>query len=98
LNRVAIVGYGNTKFSSNNEKIDSLLLSCTKSLFDHTKNITQKDIDAVLVSTNNNSKYLSAVLSELAGIKPKISHTIENLCNSGTNSCLELGSLVRKRK
>jgi len=95
LNRVAIVGYGNTKFSSNDEKIDSLLLSCTKSLFDHTKNITQKDIDAVIVSTNNNSKYLSAVLSELAGIKPKISHTIENLCNSGTNSIVSAYSYVK---
>ena len=46
------------------------------------------------VSTNNNSKYLSPILSEMAGIQPNISHTIESLCNSGTNSIVSAYSYI----
>ena len=84
--KVAIVGCGITKFSKEDLKIESILRNSTKNLFDSNPNLIQKDIDAVLVSTNNNSKYLSAILSESVGIKPKIAHSIESLCNSGTNS------------
>lgn len=86
MNKVAIAGTGIIKFTKNDEKIEDILFQSTKNLFDNTPNITQNDIDAVLVSTNNNSKYLSAVLSEKTGIKPKIAHSIESLCNSGANS------------
>ena len=58
------------------------------------KKSTEDEIDAVLVSTNNNSKYLSPILSELAGIQPKISHSIESLCNSGTNSIVSAYSYI----
>jgi acetyl-CoA C-acetyltransferase len=92
--KVAIVGYGQTKFSKDNFKIESVLQNATKNLFDSTSNLSQKDIDAVLVSTNNNSKYLSAILSEMIGIKPKIAHTIESLCNSGTNSIVAAYSYI----
>ncbi|MDH3277970.1 MAG: thiolase family protein [Nitrosopumilus sp.] len=93
--KVAIVGYGQTKFSKEDLKIESILLKATKNLFDSTSNLTQKDIDAVLVSTNNNSKYLSAILSEMIGIQPKISHSIESLCNSGTNSIVSAYSYIK---
>ncbi len=91
---VAVVGFGNTKFTHADISIESLLLSATKSLFDQSINLNQKDIDVVLVSTNDNSKYLSAILSELAGISPKISHTVESLCNSGTNSTISAFSYL----
>ena len=94
MNKVAVVGYGNTKFSNEDKSIESLLTSATKSLFDQTKNIEQDDIDVVLVSTNDNTKYLSAILSELTGISPKISHTVENLCSSGTNSIVSAYSYI----
>ncbi len=94
MNNVAIVGTGTTKFTKNDEKIENILLQSTKNLFENTHNITQKDIDAVLVSTNNNSKYLSAVLAEKAGIKPKIAHTIESLCSSGSNSIVSAYSYI----
>jgi acetyl-CoA C-acetyltransferase len=84
--QVAIVGYGSTKFSRDKTPIESELLNATKSLFDNSPNLHQRDIDTVLVSTNNDSKYLSTILSEGAGISPKISHQVENLCNSGTNA------------
>ena len=62
------------------------MLLATKSLFENTKNLAQKDIDVVLTSTSDNSKYLASIVSELAGISPKISHSVESLCNSGANS------------
>ncbi len=84
--RVAIGGYSTTKFSLEQTPIEKLLVSATKGVFENTKNLSQKDIDAVLVSTNNNKKYLAPILSELTGISPKISHSIENMCNSGANA------------
>lgn len=62
------------------------MLLATKSLFENTKNLAQKDVDVVLTSTSDNSKYLASIVSELAGLSPKISHTVESLCNSGANS------------
>ena len=95
MNKVAVVGSGHTKFSKNDITIESILFESTKNLFDSTSNLNQKDIDAVLVSTNNNSKYLSAVLSEITGIKPKIAHSVESLCNSGTNAIVSGYSYIK---
>jgi len=81
-----LVGAGLTKFTRSNISIESLMLLATKSLFENTKNLAQKDIDVVLTSTSDNSKYLASIVSELAGISPKISHSVESLCNSGANS------------
>ena len=94
MNKVAIAGYGTTKFTRDDTPIESLLLSATKSLFDQNTNLNQKDIDAVIVSTNDNSKYLSAILAELAGIEPKTAHTVESLCNSGTNAAVSAYSYI----
>jgi acetyl-CoA C-acetyltransferase len=94
MNKVGIVSYGITKFSRDDSKIESVLLKSTKNLFDDCPNLSKNDIDAVLVSTNNNSKYLSAILSEMAGIQPKLAHTIESLCNSGTNAIVSAFSYI----
>ena len=88
MKKVAVVVYGNTKFTKDELPIESLLLESTKQVFDTTKNLSQDLIDGVIVSTNDNSKYLGAILSELSGIKPKISHTVEHLCSSGTNAAI----------
>ncbi len=94
MNKVAITAYGNTKFSKEEIPIETLMLNATKSLFDQNPNLSQKDIDTVLVSTNDNSKYLAAIISELSGIEPRISHTVESLCNSGTNSIVSAYSYI----
>jgi len=94
MNKVGIVGYGITPFTKDDKKIESILLDSTKELFKNNTHINRDDIDAVLVSTNNNSKYLSPILSEIAGIQPKIAHSIENLCNSGTNSIVSAYSYI----
>ncbi len=94
MNKVCISAYGNTKFSHEDAPIEKKLLEATKSLFDQNPNVSQKDIDVVLVSTNDNTKYLSSVLSEISGIEPKISHTVESLCNSGTNTIVSAYSYL----
>ena len=94
LNKVAAVSFGDTKFSQEDLPIEQKLLESTKNLFEQTPNLSQNDIDAVLVSTNDNTKYLSAILSELSGISPRISHTIESMCNSGTNAVVAAMSYI----
>ncbi len=94
MNRVGIIGHGITPFSKDNQKIETVLLNSARKLFKNNPEINRKDVDAVLVSTNNNSKYLSPVLSEMAGIQPNTSHTIESLCNSGTNSIVSAYSYI----
>ncbi|HXG73568.1 MAG TPA: thiolase family protein [Candidatus Nitrosotenuis sp.] len=94
MNKVAVVSHCTTKFSLDDVSIEYLLASATKSIFEQTKNLAQKDIDAVLVSTNENKKYLSAIVSELTGISPKISHNVESLCNSGTSSIVSAFSYI----
>ena len=92
--KVGIVAYGITPFTKDDQKIESILFNSVKNLFENNPEIDRNHIDAVLVSTNNNSKYLSPILSEMAGIQPKIAHSIESLCNSGTNSIVSAYSYI----
>ena len=70
MRKVALAGFGLTKFTKDDIPIDSLMLSAIKSLFESMPNLSQKDIDVVLTSTNDNNKYLSSIVSELSGIAP----------------------------
>ena len=88
MNKVAIVGTGQTKFSKDNNDVEKLLFESSNNCIQSANNCNLDDIDGVLVSTNNNSKYLGAILSENMGIQPKISHSIEHLCSSGTNAII----------
>ena len=92
--KVGIAACGTTPFTKDEEQIESILFKSTNNLFENNLKINKKDIDAVLVSTNNNSKYLSPILSEMVGIQPKIAHSIESLCNSGTNSIVSAYSYI----
>ena len=51
-------------------------------------------IDAVIVSSCSTDQYLSSVLAEIVGVTPKISHRIDNLCNSGTNAIISAYSYI----
>jgi acetyl-CoA C-acetyltransferase len=94
MSKVGIIAYGTSPFTKEGHKIESMLHKSANDLFKKNPNINKNEIDAVLVSTNNNSKYLSPVLSEMAGIQPKIAHSIESLCNSGTNSIVSAFSYI----
>ena len=88
MNKVAIVSTGQTKFSKDKCDIEKILFESASNCLQSTNNCNLDDIEGVLVSTNNNSKYLGAILSETTGIQPKISHSIEHLCSSGTNAII----------
>ena len=94
MSKVGIVAYGTMPFSKEDHKIEALLHKSANDLFQKNPKINKNDIDAVLISTNNNSKYLSPILSEMTGIQPKIAHSIESLCNSGTNSIVSAFSYI----
>lgn len=91
---MGIASAGLTRFTKEDASIESLLLSSVKGVFDNAKNITQGNVDVVLTSTNSNDKYLANIVSELAGISPKISHSVESLCNSGTNCIVSAFSYI----
>ena len=86
MKKVGILAYGITPFTKDDKKIENVLFDSVKNLLETNPDVDKQNIDSVLVSTNNNSKYLSPILSEMLGIQPKITQSIENLCNSGTNS------------
>ncbi len=94
MRKVAISATGITKFDKSERPLDMLMLSSIKKMFENGKNLDQNDIDAVLVSTNANKNYIANIISELSGIKPKISHSVESLCNSGTNSLVSAYAYV----
>jgi len=77
MSKVGIVAYGTTPFTKDDHKIESILHKSTNDLFQKNPKIDKKEIDAVLISTNNNSKYLSPILSEMSGIQPKIAHSLK---------------------
>jgi acetyl-CoA C-acetyltransferase len=94
LKKIAIAASGMTEFSKNNASIESLMLSSIKPIFDETENLSQNDIDVVLTSTNANDKYLANIVSELSGISPRVAHSVESLCNSGTNGIVSAYSYI----
>ena len=94
MSKVAIVGTGQTKFSKDDCDVEKLLFESASNCIQSTNNCDSNNIDGVLVSTNNNLKYLGAILSETIGIQPKISHSIEHLCSSGTNAIISAYSYI----
>ena len=94
MNGVAIIGTGQTKFSNEEADIEKLLIESSNECVKSISNCSSNDIDGVLVSTNNNSKYMSAILSEFLDIQPKIAHSIEHLCSSGTNAIISAYSYI----
>ncbi|MHB8547201.1 MAG: thiolase family protein [Nitrosotalea sp.] len=94
MKKVAITAVGITKFSKSEKPLESMMLSSIKPIFENTKNLEHDDIDVVLTSTNANRNYFANIISELSGIKPKISHSVESLCNSGTNSLVSAYAYV----
>ncbi|MFQ5941746.1 MAG: thiolase family protein, partial [Nitrososphaerales archaeon] len=94
MHRIAIAGYGLTKFRKSRESLYSIASECMRDLFNNVRNLTQSDVDAVLVSTCDNAQYTASILSEMLGIKPKIAHRIENMCNSGSNAIISAYSYI----
>ncbi len=56
--------------------------------------VSGKEIDAVLFSSCATDQYSSTIISEMLGMRPKVSHRIDNLCNSGTNAVTSAFAMI----
>jgi len=95
--KVAIVAGCDSKFSKNTEKsIFDIAMEPCVSLFKNKKNgkINKDNLDAVIFSSCTEEQYTSSILSEMIGIKPKISQRLDNLCNSGSNAIINAYSYI----
>ena len=86
MNKVGIAAFGHTSFTRTEEKIENILGKSVVNLFKKNPELDKKMIDGMIISTNDNSKYLSPIVSEMIGIQPKIAHSLESLCSSGSNA------------
>lgn len=94
MRRVAVAGYGLTKFRRSDDSLYTIAAESMRDLFNTVKSLSQDDIDAVLVSTCDNAQYTASILSEMLGIRPKVAHRVENMCNSGTNAIISAYSYI----
>lgn len=94
MQKVAVASYGLTKFRKSNDSLYTLACDSARDLFHNSRNLSQQDVEAVLVSTCDNAQYTSSIISEMLGLKPKISHRIESMCNSGGNAIVSAYSFI----
>ena len=59
-----------------------------------TTNIEKQELEAVLLSSCTTEQYSSSIVSEMLGLRPKISQRVDNLCNSGTNAVANAYALI----
>ncbi len=93
MRRVAIGSAASSKFEKDSGK-SIFELACEPCIQVLEKSGAGKDVDAVIVSTCATDQYSSTIVSEMLGIKPKVSHRVDNLCNSGTNAIATAYSLI----
>ena len=86
MRSVAVCSYATSKFTkrSNLSIFDLACQPCIKAITE--SNISKSEIDAVLFSSCSAEQYGSNIICEMLGISPRVSHRVESLCNSGTNS------------
>lgn len=73
-------------------EMDDLLMEAAKTAL---TDIDCGQVDGVLVSTNDTGRYLGAILAEMCGATPKISHTVESMCSSGGSAILAAYSYIK---
>lgn len=89
---VGIAAAAQTIFTPQERSMPEMLLEPSVEVLRHAGDIP---IDCVLVSTNDATRYLAAVLSELCGVAPRISCTVESMCSSGGSALVSAYSYVR---
>jgi acetyl-CoA C-acetyltransferase len=93
LHKVAIESVASSKFVKDSDK-SIIELACIPCIEVLKKSDIGKNVDAVIISTCATDQYVSTIVSEMLGIKPKVSHRVDNLCNSGTNAIVSAYSLI----
>lgn len=54
----------------------------------------RSELDAIILASCTSEQYAATIVSEMLGMKPKVSQRIDNLCNSGTNAIATAYSLI----
>lgn len=85
MKRVGIVAWGGTQFTMEDRKVADLMAESARDLLSGMPDMRGR-VDAVIASTSDNEQYLAPIVSELAGMRPRIAHTVENMCSSGTSA------------
>jgi acetyl-CoA C-acetyltransferase len=94
LRKVAIVSSSTSQFVKES-KLDVFDLACKQSAeILKGEGVVRREIDALLFSSCTTQQYSSSIISEMVGLKPRISQRIDNLCNSGTNAIATGYSLI----
>lgn len=93
MRRVAISSWATSNFAKDS-KMPLLDLACEPCAEILKNGVSGKDIDAVLFSSCATDQYSSTIISEMLGMRPKVSHRIDNLCNSGTNAVASAFSMI----
>ena len=86
MKKVGIAAFGITPFTRTEDKIENILGKSAVDLFERNPKLDKNIIEGTIISTNDNSKYLSPIISEMIGIQPNITHSLESLCSSGSNA------------
>jgi acetyl-CoA C-acetyltransferase len=94
VREVAIAAYATTKFSRTSDRslFELACEPCSNILRRY--DITKEEIDAVIFSSCSCEQYSSSIISDMLGLSPKISHRLDNLCNSGTNAIVSAFSYI----
>ncbi len=94
MRRVAVAACGMAGFSMDDAPVESVLAESARDLLGSCGGAGRDAVDSVVVSTNSDSKYLSQILSEKLGIRPRMAHSVESMCSSGTSALVSAYSHV----
>ncbi len=81
--KVAVVGYGLTKFGKREGSLRDLAAEAGKATIESVPNLERSDIKGFFFTTADGEPYVTASVTESLGLTPAISSKVENLCASG---------------
>jgi acetyl-CoA C-acetyltransferase len=94
MRKVAVSSWATSTFTKDS-KMSLFELACEPSVqLIRESGISAKEIEAVLFSSCATEQYSSSIISEMLGIRPRISYRIDNLCNSGTNAVISAFAII----
>ncbi len=83
MRKVAVVGYGLTKFGKREASLRDLAAEAGKAALESTPNLDRSEVKGFLFTTADGEPYVTASVAENLGLKPTLSAKVENLCASG---------------
>jgi acetyl-CoA C-acetyltransferase len=94
MRKVAVSSWATSTFTKDS-KMSLFELACEPSVqLIKESGISAKEIEAVLFSSCATDQYSCSIISEMLGIRPRISYRIDNLCNSGTNAVISAFAII----